>query len=425
MNQDQRIKKAIELANSAAEADREQRYQEALDLYSLSLDNWVHIHKFETNPQIKERLKTKISEYLERAEQIKVYLKKQADEPKPVPAGGGESKEDKEASEMKRKMADTIVSDKPNVKWEDVAGLDAAKEALQEAVILPTRFPQLFEGKRTPWKGILLYGPPGTGKSYLAKATATEADATFFSLSAADLISKWMGESEKMVRTLFEQAREQKPSIIFIDEVDSIASSRGEGEQESSRRIKTEFMAQMDGVGKDVTGVLVLGATNCPWDLDAAIRRRFERRIYIPLPDPHARKAMLQLSIGSTPTSLSEEQKDNIAQETDGFSGADISILVRQAIMEPVRKCKNATHFKVKPTMVDGTELNMLTPCSPGDPDPSKVETSLMKIDPKLLLPPPATDSDFGEALSHSKPSVSPEDLTAFADWTDKFGIEG
>jgi len=117
------------------------------------------------------------------------------------------------------------------VKWEDVAGLELAKEALKETVILPTRFPQLFTGKRKPFKGILLYGPPGTGKSYLAKAVATEVDSTFFSVSSSDLVSKWQGESERLVRNLFEMAREAEGrSIIFIDEVDSLCSSRTEGE---------------------------------------------------------------------------------------------------------------------------------------------------------------------------------------------------
>lgn len=130
------------------------------------------------------------------------------------------------------------------------------------------------------------------------KAVATEADSHFLSVSSADLVSKWQGESEKLVRELFKMAREHKPSIIFIDEIDSMASSRSDQESESARRIKTEFLVQMQGVGKDTDGVLVLGATNIPWGLDSAIRRRFEKRIYIPLPDARARAKMHEIHLG-------------------------------------------------------------------------------------------------------------------------------
>jgi vacuolar protein-sorting-associated protein 4 len=202
--------------------------------------------------------------------------------------GGDEDDKDK----MTGALASAIVTEKPNIKWEMVSGLEAAKEGLKEAVIMPIKFPQLFEGAREPWKGILLYGPPGTGKSFLAKACATECDSTFFSISSSDLVSKWQGESEKLVRTLFEVAREKRPSMIFIDEVDSLCGKRTEGENESSRRIKTEFLVQMDGCGHDTKGLLVMGATNTPWELDEAFRRRFEKRIYINLPEESSRADM-------------------------------------------------------------------------------------------------------------------------------------
>ncbi|KER22384.1 hypothetical protein T265_09502 [Opisthorchis viverrini] len=155
-------------------------------------------------------------------------------------------KEDEEKEKFKSSLKSAIIIQRPNISWDDVVGLSAAKEALKEAVILPIKFPHLFTGSRTPWRGILLYGPPGTGKSFLAKAVATEANnSTFLSVSSSDLVSKWLGESEKLVKTLFAMAREQKPSIVFIDEIDSICGSRNESESESARRIKTEFLVQM------------------------------------------------------------------------------------------------------------------------------------------------------------------------------------
>ena len=156
---------------------------------------------------------------------------------------------------MKSQLGGAIVTEKPNVKWDDVAGLEAAKAALKEAVIMPVKFPQFFTGKRKAWSGFLLYGPPGTGKSYLAKAVATEADSTFFSISSSDLVSKWMGESEKLVNNLFAMARERAPSIIFIDEIDALCGARGEGgESEASRRIKTEISSRCKASERRIRG---------------------------------------------------------------------------------------------------------------------------------------------------------------------------
>ena len=183
----------------------------------------------------------RVNGYMDRAEQLKQLMDSEKASPKagakkggPVgtgagAGGSGDPKADAEKDKLKSALAGAIQSEKPNVKWDDVAGLEAAKAALKEAVILPARFPQLFTGKRRPWKGILLYGPPGTGKSYLAKAVATEANSAFFAVSSSDLVSKWQGESERLVKTLFEMGREQKPSVIFIDEIDSLCSNRSEG----------------------------------------------------------------------------------------------------------------------------------------------------------------------------------------------------
>jgi vacuolar protein-sorting-associated protein 4 len=343
-------------------------------------------------------------------------------------AAEGSSNSDKVGDEEKLKsgLESAILQEKPNVQWEDVAGLLGAKEALKEAVILPIKFPQLFGGRRKPWRGILLYGPPGTGKSYLAKAVATEANATFFSVSSSDLLSKWLGESEKLVRELFNLGRQNKPSIIFIDEIDSLCSSRSDSESESARRVKTEFLVQMNGVGKDMDGLLVLAATNIPWALDPAIRRRFEKRIYISLPDEGARAKMFAINLGDTHTTLSKEDFRDLASKTEGYSGSDIAVVVREALMEPVRMVQNATYFKrvIGPDRVDDTkQREYWLPCSPGDPDGH--ELSWMDIDGDSLLEPPVTLNHFLKAIKTCRPTVNAEDLTKQIQFTEEFGQEG
>ncbi|KEG13617.1 putative katanin [Trypanosoma grayi] len=242
-----------------------------------------------------------------------------------------------------------ILDVNPNVRWSSIAALDQAKQLLKEAVVMPVKYPELFAGIVRPWKGILLFGPPGTGKTLLAKAVATECRTTFFNISASSVVSKWRGDSEKLVRLLFDLAVHYAPSTIFIDEIDSLMSSRsGDGMHEGSRRMKTELLIQMDGLSKRQGGevVFVLAASNVPWDLDTAMLRRLEKRILVGLPTHEARAIMFRQTL--TPAAAPDLDWNICANITDGMSGADIDVVCREAMMRPIRlmieKLEHAGH---------------------------------------------------------------------------------
>ncbi|XP_042189807.1 vacuolar protein sorting-associated protein 4A-like [Callorhinchus milii] len=441
MSEANTLQKAIEIVTKATEEDYAQHYEEALRLYLHAVEYFLHVIKYEApGGKAKDSIRVKCQQYMDRAEQLKGYLKRRAGPGRaagregPQADGGSHSdghsdnEENSEKKKLLQQLADVILVEKPDVRWADVAGLESAKEALKEAAILPVKFPHLFTGKRTPWRGILLFGPSGTGKSYLAKAVATEANnSTFFSVSSSDLVSKWLGESEKLVKNLFALARQHKPSIIFIDEVDSLCGSRSERESESARRIKTEFLVQMQGVGNSNDGILVLGATNIPWVLDSAIRRRFEKRIYIALPEELARIQMFKLNMGSTAHTLTHPDFQELGRKSAGYSGADITIIVREALMEPVRKVQTATHFKQvsgpSRTNPHDTVHDLLTPCSPGDPN--AMEMTWMEVPSDKLIEPPVKMSDMLSSLSTTRPTVNEEDLKKLKKFTKEFGQEG
>lgn len=217
--------KGVEYIQKAVALDNEEKYLEALSFYKKGIESLSLAVKYEKNVKAKARIKEKMIEYLDRAEAVQHIVDTSVPKKKRVQSGGDDSDSefklsedmDPEIAKLEASLAGAVVMDSPNVKWGDVAGLETAKGLLKEAVLLPIKFPQLFTGKRTPWRGILLYGPPGTGKSYLAKAVATEAGAsTFFSVSSSDLVSKFQGESERLVKSLFELARAKSPAIIFI-----------------------------------------------------------------------------------------------------------------------------------------------------------------------------------------------------------------
>jgi vacuolar protein-sorting-associated protein 4 len=211
-----------------------------------------------------------------------------------------------------------------------------------------------------------------------------------------------MGESERLIKQLFNMARDRKPSIIFIDEIDSLCGSRSEGENDSARRIKTEFLVQMQGVGNSMDGVLVLGATNVPWELDQAMRRRFQKRIYISLPEAAARSGILKNKGGKTKNSLTDEDWVTLGNASEGYSGSDMAIVVNEALMMPVRRCQTAKRFKRTPA-------GGMTPTFPSDPEGQ--DMTLMDVVPAELECPPVSMDDFMSALSRIRPSVCDKDI--------------
>jgi len=286
-----------------------------------------------------------------------------------------------------------VLDNSPGVRWDDIAGLEDAKRILEEAIVWPLWSPHMFTGIRRPPKGVLLFGPPGTGKTLLAKAVATECKTTFFNISSSTLASKYRGESERMVRILFDLARRHAPSTIFIDEIDALCSSRGgDGEHEASRRVKTEFLVQIDGCningedGEAPPYVMVLAATNYPWDLDEALKRRMEKRIYISLPDVRQRKELLKISLKGCQVA-DDVDWEELARQLEGYSGDDCSNICRDAAMNGMRR------------VLAGK---------------SKEEIQAMS---KSDLSEPVRMDDFIQALGSICPSVSKDNIKKHEEW--------
>lgn len=264
---------------------------------------------------------------------------------KPLPSFG----DDLELKALARSIQREIIQNDTGVRWEDIIGLTDTKRLLKESVVTPLLYPSLFKGLLSPWKGCLLYGPPGTGKTLLARATAAEFNSAFFNISSSSITSKFRGDSEKLVRVLFDLARHHAPSVIFFDEIDSIMGSRSAGgdgdgaggcsEHEGSRRTKAELLIQMDGLLTSEEHVFVLAASNLPWQLDPALLRRLHKRVMVPLPDQMGRAAMLKSHFANLPAhSCKENDFIECAHATEGYSGADLHLLCKEAAMKPVRR---------------------------------------------------------------------------------------
>ena len=311
-----------------------------------------------------------------------------AAEPAPVQETSQvESELDNEEKRLREMISDTIITERPNIKLSEVAGLADAKQTIDDAILTPMKHPELFKGKaRQPWRGILFYGPAGCGKTLVAKAVASEVNATFFNVSAANIVSKWLGESERLVRSLFEQARKNQPAIIFIDELDSIGVSRSGDDVGGERRLKTQLLTELQGLASNVEErITLIGATNLPWELDFALRSRFEKKIHVPLPGRDARAKIFEIHMEDVEVSPNIEY-DELADLTEGYSGRDISVVCREAAMEPIRDLQRSGR------MDDEQEILDIRPVS---------------------------RDDFLQAIENIRPATPPEDVKRYIDWAE------
>lgn len=396
---------AIKLANEAIELDKQKKFDDAADKYLRASETLNEFAKFCKNTKLKKLAQEKALQYFKRADMLTQLRNKKLK----VPSGrvpdknrkkdkysreSGESEEDEEMSddekELRKTIEGTIMTERPSITWDDVAGMDVPKQAIREAVVLPMSHPELFKGARKPWQGILLFGPPGCGKTLIAKAAANECGVQFFAADSASLVSKWLGESEKLLKTLFKVARLDAPSLIFMDEVDSLAGKRGGGhESGGERRIKTQFLQEMQGVKSNSDKLVTLmGATNLPWDIDSAVLRRFEKKIYCGLPTIEGRTKIFELCTKEVEMDDTVDFKE-LGAISEGYSGSDIATVCREVVMLPVR------------------ELDVS-----GQLTSSNKDFTLRKI----------TREDFINVLENIKPVVSDSEIERFEKWREEFG---
>jgi SpoVK/Ycf46/Vps4 family AAA+-type ATPase len=378
-------KAATAFALDAVKLDKQGAKGKAIALYQKAIESLLQLVQLYPEYGLNKVYITRAIAYQERIKALQGSVSP-ADMQMEMEPKGADGEKTTEGG--KSSYQELIVTEKPQVNWEEVVGLDMAKKAIKEAIVYPVQRPDLFP---LGWpRGILLFGPPGCGKTLIAAAVATELDATFYSIDAASIMSKWLGEAEQNVAKLFGSARksssEGKPAIVFVDELDSLMGQHT-NEVGGEIRVRNQFLKEMDGVmdkGKALH-VYVIGATNKPWDLDWAFIRRFQKRILVPLPDHPTRLMMLKLYTSNL-TIEQDVDLHELARLSEGFSGSDIRDV-----------CQSAQLKLIGEFFETGQAMD------------------------KEAKPRALTMSDFKSILEDRKPSVSMGMLSHYSRWFEAF----
>ncbi|RDJ32656.1 MAG: AAA family ATPase [Crenarchaeota archaeon] len=383
---------ASRYASDAIKFDSQGARGMAIANYQKAIDSLVKLMRLYPTSKLNPIYKDRTTSYHNR---IKALQEAHGVEPAVDPKASPEEQKKSVANQQElNDFDDLVMKEKPDVSWNEVIGLDDAKNALRESIVYPTKRPDLFP---LGWpRGLLLYGPPGCGKTILAAATASELDGYFINVDASALMSKWLGEAEKNVSKLFHMARshaekENKPVILFVDEIDSLLGARN-GEVGGEIRTKNQFLTEMDGVngkGKDIK-MYVIGATNKPWSLDWPFLRRFQKRIYVTLPSLEARQNLFELYTAPLKKDLKVKSQE-LAKLFDGYSASDIKDVCQGAQLKAVHELFS----------------------SPDYHEPVEGEEATQPRDLSM--------ADFRDIMSKRKPSVSMEMIRAYYKWSEEF----
>ena len=396
--QEAKIRKYREYLERAKAFERKGNIEEALEYYRLSLSKLREVVKNETHRATKRRR----MEIMKVIESKVNALHKEIQTRRGNVSGGSSSRKrdyDSMIDEYDQREFDALIDgciDKSTITWDDISGLDETKQIIKESVVLAMA--QKESGvKIEGWSNILLYGPPGTGKTLLAAATSNGLGATFFNVKIADILSRYVGDSPKILATLFRRAREKAPSVIFIDEIENLVESRDERRQSSTGLVQS-FLGELDGFSRknDDKFVLFIAATNVPWEVDNAILNRFEKRILIPLPDEKARMGILRIHIDKKGFTFKGDL-GKVVDATKGYSGRDIRNL-----------CKDVT-------------IRMIREMNPSLPELAQDISTAKEYRIKTR---PITEDDFNKALMHFRPTTSKEMVLKIEEWGRKFGSE-